>query len=317
MNRAGEPLVSIIIPTYNRGAILGETLESIIRQTVEDWECIVVDDGSNDDTEHLLLGFNQQDSRIRFFRRPANKIKGANSCRNLGFSKSVGHYIIWFDSDDLMTPDHVEIKLQALKATNSDFVVGKTANFEGNDQHEPYYYEKKDYGIKAADYILSKIHWYTYDVLLRREIAEKIKWNEEMKSWQDHNYFSKMLLETEKGHYIDSVLTHRRLHTDSIQRELNKDSRIFQHQMLKNRLLTYRDITDKIEEDTRREMVFAQMNHCFELLKLKKLPPQLPEVCRNVKNVLGKRTNAFFATSLILAFAFKKGFKLLEKAKGR
>ena len=93
-----------------------------------------------------------------------------------------------------------------------------------------------DYGIKASDFILLKIHWYTYDVMLRREIAEKIAWNPAMESWQDYNYFCKMLLVSEKGGYLDEVLTLRRLHDNSIQTILKKNDLNFQRELLDNRI---------------------------------------------------------------------------------
>ena len=145
-------------------------------------------------------------------------------------------------------------------------MVARTQNFENDKMLEPYIYDKKEYGIKASDFILLKIHWYTYDVMLRREIAEKISWNEHMKSWQDYNYFCKMLLQTEKGDYLDKILTHRRIHSSSIQKSLNKNSGIFNKELLENRFLTYEDISEKIDE-TRKKFVFGMMNICFELAK--------------------------------------------------
>jgi len=99
-----KPLVSIIIPTYNRAGIIGETLESIIKQSFSDWECIIVDDGSTDSTEAVVKEYTEKDSRFKYYRRPHEIIKGANSCRNYGFKKSAGKYINWFDSDDLYLP---------------------------------------------------------------------------------------------------------------------------------------------------------------------------------------------------------------------
>ena len=75
-------LVSIIIPTFNRAHLLGETLNSVINQTYSNWECIVVDDGSSDYTEQLMEFYIQKDPRIIFVRRPDNRPKGANACRN-------------------------------------------------------------------------------------------------------------------------------------------------------------------------------------------------------------------------------------------
>ena len=77
-------LVSIIIPTYNREHLIGETLNSIIAQTHTNWECIVVDDGSTDNTEEVLKNYKEKDKRFIFLKRPDNLPKGANTCRNIG-----------------------------------------------------------------------------------------------------------------------------------------------------------------------------------------------------------------------------------------
>ena len=83
-------IVSIIIPVFNRYQIIGETLNSIINQTYSNWECIVVDDGSSDYTEQLMEFYTQKDPRIIFVRRPDNRPKGANACRNYGFEFKQG-----------------------------------------------------------------------------------------------------------------------------------------------------------------------------------------------------------------------------------
>ena len=103
-------LVSIIIPTYNRAHFLGDTLNSVISQTYTNWQCLVIDDGSSDDTENIVTGFCKKDQRIQFYKRPESILKGANSCRNYGFELSSGEYVNWFDSDDIMLPDFLEKK---------------------------------------------------------------------------------------------------------------------------------------------------------------------------------------------------------------
>jgi len=95
-------LVSIIIPTYNRANLILETLDSILSQTYTNWECIIVDDGSTDNSEEVIKEYINRDSRFQYFHRPDNMQKGANSCRNYGFECCNGEFLIWFDSDDIM-----------------------------------------------------------------------------------------------------------------------------------------------------------------------------------------------------------------------
>jgi glycosyltransferase involved in cell wall biosynthesis len=113
-----EPLVSIIIPTFNRVSFLGETLDCILEQEYENWECIVVDDRSEDATQELLTLYREKDVRVRFILRPVDYPSGANSCRNIGFLNSKGKYIQYLDSDDLLSPD--KINNQIILLTDSD-----------------------------------------------------------------------------------------------------------------------------------------------------------------------------------------------------
>ena len=77
-------LISIIIPTFNRAHLILHTLESIKNQTYNEWECIIVDDGSTDNTEDVLKKYIDTDSRFRYFKRPLNHTKGPSSwCANL------------------------------------------------------------------------------------------------------------------------------------------------------------------------------------------------------------------------------------------
>ncbi|MGY5847676.1 glycosyltransferase family 2 protein [Salegentibacter sp. HM20] len=112
-------LVSIIIPTYNRAHLIGETLDSVLAQTYQNWECIVVDDGSSDYTDELLEFYCKKDDRIKFYRRSSNHRKGANACRNYGFEMSKGEYIQWFDDDDIMFKEMIETKLKFIDAGHS------------------------------------------------------------------------------------------------------------------------------------------------------------------------------------------------------
>lgn len=310
-----QELVSIIIPTYNRAHLIGQTLDSVLAQTYEHWECIVVDDGSSDYTDELLAFYCEKDSRIKYHHRPADRIKGANACRNHGFELSKGEYIQWFDSDDLMVEDHLIEKLNAIVDRDLDFVIARTHNFEKGSEHEPYRYDEKDHGILASDFILLKIHWYTYDAIIRRKLASKIEWNVNMKSWQDYNYFCKMLLESEKGDYLPKILTHRRIHDVSIQKSLTHNSKTFTLELLDNRIKTYEDIYFIIGFKIRKELIYGMMNLSYEVKLLRKTTRNVTKVISIVKQNLGLKSFLWFKLALFSAKNIKSGYFLLEKAK--
>jgi len=102
-----NPLVSIVITSFNRAKYIGEAIESVLSQTYSNLECIIVDDGSTDNTEGIVFEYIKRDRRVSFYPRPQDSPKGANACRNYGFSVSKGEYINWLDDDDLLHPQKI------------------------------------------------------------------------------------------------------------------------------------------------------------------------------------------------------------------
>ena len=105
------PTVSIIIPTYNREHLLGRAIQSILNQTYQDFELIIVDDGSTDNTEKLVRKFNSE--RIKYIRHGENK--GPSTARNTGIKSAKGDYIAFQDSDDEWMPEKLEKQIGAFE----------------------------------------------------------------------------------------------------------------------------------------------------------------------------------------------------------
>jgi glycosyltransferase involved in cell wall biosynthesis len=122
-------MISIIIPIYNRQHLIVETLTSIKSQTYTNWECIIVDDGSTDNTVAITKSVIKTDNRFQLFERPTNLKKGPSSCRNYAITKMTGDYIQFFDSDDVMHSEHLQLKTEAIKA--HDFVICQLQQFTG------------------------------------------------------------------------------------------------------------------------------------------------------------------------------------------
>lgn len=124
-------LVSIIIPVYNGANTIAETLESVLRQTYNNWECIIVDDGSTDNTEAIVLSYKKKHNRFKCYKRPKKKPKGPSAARNYGLKKANGDYIIFLDSDDLLSISCLENRIDFAKSNpNFDFWVFKMNIFE-------------------------------------------------------------------------------------------------------------------------------------------------------------------------------------------
>lgn len=116
-------LISIIIPTYNRADKIRVAIDSVKNQTYQSWECLIIDDGSVDETENLINKVYANDERISYLRRDRAP-KGAPTCRNIGLSKANGDYIIFLDSDDYLLPHCLEQRInKVLEFPNNDFLV--------------------------------------------------------------------------------------------------------------------------------------------------------------------------------------------------
>lgn len=110
-------LVSIIMPTYNCAKFIKETIESVINQTYESWELVIVDDCSNDNTEEVVASFN--DKRIKYHRLEKNS--GAAVARTTAMKMATGNYMAFLDSDDLWKKEKLEKQLEFMKKNNYNF----------------------------------------------------------------------------------------------------------------------------------------------------------------------------------------------------
>ncbi|MBF2004215.1 MAG: glycosyltransferase family 2 protein [Chlorogloeopsis fritschii C42_A2020_084] len=106
-----KPLVSVIIPTYNRANIIGNTLDSVVKQSYQKIEIIIVDDGSTDNTEEVIKAIG--DSRIHYIKHQINY--GGATARNTGIKAAKGEYIAFLDSDDIWLTNKIEIQLDAIQ----------------------------------------------------------------------------------------------------------------------------------------------------------------------------------------------------------
>ncbi|PTX44082.1 glycosyltransferase involved in cell wall biosynthesis [Christiangramia gaetbulicola] len=222
------PTVSIIIPTFNRVAFLGETLDSILAQTFLNWECLVIDDGSEDHTDKLLEFYTEKDPRFFFYRRPQNYSKGANACRNFGFELCKGEYINWFDSDDLMHPQKLENQLRILQNSETKFCICQSMVFEKN-QNEVIRLRFKNIWSEDFfyDYLTMKIGWLTQTPLWKREfLAEQEKlFDEELAAAQEWEFHLRMLKQIEEYSITKEVLVYLRKHEEGITYSDNESDR--------------------------------------------------------------------------------------------
>ena len=124
-------LVSLIIPTFNRAALIEETLQSVVSQTYLNWECIVVDDGSLDNTRQIIKKWTNRDNRFQYI---LCENKGVSNARNIGIQTSKGEFIQFLDSDDILETNKLKFQISILNNnTNIDIVYGSSRYFFDGD----------------------------------------------------------------------------------------------------------------------------------------------------------------------------------------
>lgn len=123
-------LVSIVMPVRNRATIISAAIDSVLAQSYSEWELVVVDDGSSDDTAAVVQGFASRDARVRLVRGPA---AGVCAARNRGIAASTGTYIAFLDSDNVWVPDLLAHSVAALEAGEAVAVYAAVEMVRDND----------------------------------------------------------------------------------------------------------------------------------------------------------------------------------------
>lgn len=210
------PLVSVIIPTFNRSHLISETLDSILAQTYQNWECIIVDDGSTDNTKEIVANYIKSDNRLQYFTRPNHLPKGANACRNYGFEISKGTYIQWFDSDDFMYPNLLLSKVEVFKKNpETDFLVCGIETIDDKGQSKIFNISQSSNYLEG--YLNDKLILNTFNILWKRSAVSSIKWDNTIYKYQDLDFIFRVLYKNLlKGARIDKSLITVKVHSDSI-----------------------------------------------------------------------------------------------------
>ena len=197
-----KPLVSIIIPTYNRADLLKNTIESVLEQTYDNWECIIVDDGSTDSTKKLVNEFSTNDSRFLFITKSDGSVKGASSSRNIGLQLSKGEYIQFLDSDDILASNKIEEQIAVLLG-ESNFTISTCKWGKFTQLNDPItLFEKnadyKNFSNSKEYFDLIGLHggfFPCHSFLIHKELINLSGyWNENLTMNDDGEFFFRVVL---------------------------------------------------------------------------------------------------------------------------
>ncbi|MGF6845052.1 teichuronic acid biosynthesis glycosyltransferase TuaG [Chitinophaga sp. W3I9] len=116
-----QHLISVIVPVYNAEAYIADTIDSVLQQTYTNWELLLVDDCSTDNSASIIRAYVEKDNRIKYF-KPAQNFGGPAGPRNMGIRASAGTYLAFLDADDIWLSDKLERQYQVITTENVDLV---------------------------------------------------------------------------------------------------------------------------------------------------------------------------------------------------
>jgi glycosyltransferase involved in cell wall biosynthesis len=210
-----QPLVSVIVPTFNRSAHLPAALDSILRQTVRDFELIVVDDGSRDDTPALLGAI--ADPRLRVVTHSANR--GIAQARNSGLDAARGKYIAWLDSDDVSRLDRLARQVRFLERHPNIALAGGCAGKIRADGRPHGHIRVPPFDPAAIRcWLLFKSAFQQSSVMGRAEVLKGRRYDPTFLVCEDVDMFARLGATCRLAN-IPAVLVDRRMHDGQVSRE--------------------------------------------------------------------------------------------------
>lgn len=185
-----NPVFSIVVPTYNGAKTIGKTIEACLAQRFDDFELLIVDDGSQDDTKTAVSAFN--DARIQYLYQDN---AGPAAARNTGVDAAKGRYIAYLDADDSWYPDYLEHVHAKIKDTGCEFVYGQIIVDRGVGR----FWVKPDRGIEAEESIFDYLYIHggfiqTSTMVISSALAAKVSWDESVTFGDNDQYAIDLVL---------------------------------------------------------------------------------------------------------------------------
>ena len=224
--------VSVVMPVYNAEDYLEETLDSILNQTLEDFELICVDDGSSDNSLNILNTFSKNDNRIKIFKQ---NHKGAGAARNFGLSKCNGQYVSFIDSDDLLDLNALYELYNISIEKNLDFIVFRAINFD--DVSGKLIHNK----LLDMDKIVDFVGEYVFDI---NDLTPNLFFHFNVAQWckfynldflincnakfaegiifEDNQFFWETMFNANRIYFYNKYLYKRRIHSGSVMESNDK-----------------------------------------------------------------------------------------------
>jgi glycosyltransferase involved in cell wall biosynthesis len=216
--RNQHPKVSIIVPCFNGESFLQETLDSIFAQTYKNYELILIDDGSTDSTPEIIRSLK---NRVRFKLESINEGGGGGGARKKGLEMARGEYIQYVDQDDILFPDAIEKRLEALEANSGDIAY---SDFQWLEESDDGIFKPTTIRNKKLEQVSPDIQLALFDrwwcplvgLTYRRQIIEQIAWKKSFVD--DARYIFDACLAGARFIHVPGVRAYYRIHKKGVSR---------------------------------------------------------------------------------------------------
>ena len=306
-----NPLISVIVPCFNQAKFLSEALQSVFDQSWQNWECIIVNDGSPDNTEQIADEWCAKDTRFKYFKQ---ENKGVSAARNAGLKIAKGDFIQFLDGDDVIRKDKFTRSITAA-GNNSypDLVISNFMMFyENPDQLSAPYCNLKEADFNYTDFLLKWDVDFTIPIhcgLFRSSLIAGFLFNENLKGREDWFMWLQAIKRAEQVYFLDEPMALYRINSAGATKK-----HLLMHE---NFVMAYRYIYDTLDVESKTIIFHKVMDLYFNEGKKN---AQLLEMGLNIKDFIevdkGKRTLGFFGTFLFRLLR-KTGHLMLLKEKNK
>lgn len=276
-----QGMVSVVIPYFNRQECIVASLKSVLNQTYENLEVIIVDDGSKESIENILTPYLGE--RVRYHRYTPNR--GVSHARNVGVSLARGEYIAFHDSDDFCHQDRIEQQMNYLYSGNYDMVIcgmNRISALSGESYYSPR--EAFDEKGNAVEQLLCFDCVGTVLLLLNQKTVQKISFDESLRKFEDGDYALQAAMSGAKIGYLPKALIDSEVQSDSL--------------------------TVNVNSGPAREKIYRKYES--EYRKYPKSHARfLEDMARNFKSADPKKSARYLRQSLRIQFTFKRLVKYL------
>lgn len=284
-----KDLISVIVPVYNAEKYIRECIESIIRQTYENLEIILVDDGTPDNSGGICDEYSIKDKRIKVIHKENG---GVSSARNSGLENSTGEYIAFIDGDDYIEKSYFEKMIEKIKKENADCVgCGYNRIYDNKIEavvsNQPYSLKEKDY-LENVLYVQSGLG-FCHMKLWKKSCINSIRFNEKLKVAEDALFNIQASKNVKNFYMINEALYNYRFNETSLVRNYDKnymnkylDAMIVTQDYIEQNYKDSKIILEKLNNYISYHVLLIMVNYCFSPkngLSTKEQIKELIKVC--------------------------------------